>query len=248
MTILSNLEREYAVKKLPELSERMKAVAGMVSKGSRIADIGCDHGYVSIYLYNSGISQRCIAADVKEGPLRAAKKNIGLFGASDGVEARLSDGLKSISRGEFDCILISGMGGGLITEILAYDKEKTASAKELILEPQSDADKVRKYLYGNGFSISKEILVTERGKYYPVIKAVHSTVRKCLSEEEYVYGPCLIKEKTELFVKYLNKEQKRIESVISKLEVSDSKNADERLCCLRKELRSIKKIWKDMKE
>ena len=241
-----NKEKEQTGR-LPELSNRMKAVVSMVSKGMTAADIGCDHGYVSIYLYNSGISPKCIASDINEGPLEAARRNIALYGACGGVEARLSDGLKSIGQGEAECIIISGMGGSLITGILSYNKEKTASAKELVLEPQSEPEKVRRYLYANGYSIAKEILVTERGKYYPVIKAIKCKEYRQLSEAEYIYGPCLIKAGDPLLKEYLYKKEKRTVSVISALETSGSSAADERLYSLKKELELIKKVWKDMK-
>ena len=234
--------------KLPPLSERMETVVSMVTPEMTAADIGCDHGYVSIFLYRSGRCPKCIAADVNAGPLKAAEKNIRLYGAQEGVQARLSDGLKGIEAGEAECVIISGMGGGLITEILSYDKEKTSSVKELVLEPQSDADKVRRYLYENGYMIAKEALVTERGKYYPVIKAVKASVRDRLTEEEYIFGPCLIKDGNPLLKEYLAKERRRIGSVIDGLEGSDSAAAKERLRCLKKEMEHIEKAWKDMKE
>ncbi len=134
-------------KRLPQLSPRMKLVADMVTRGRRVADIGCDHGYVSVYLYNADIAKGCIASDVGEGPLEAAKKNIELFCAYDGVSTRLSDGIQNIAKGEADCLLISGMGGGLIINILSSDIEKTRAYEELILEPQSDAYEIRKFLY-----------------------------------------------------------------------------------------------------
>ena len=227
--------------KLPEISGRMRAVLSMVSPGSTAADIGCDHGYVSIYLYNSGICRHCIAADVKEGPLRSAKKNIRAYRAETGVEARLSDGLKNIKPGEADCILISGMGGNLIIKILDEASEKCADAKELVLEPQSDADKVRKYLYANGYVITKEAFVKECGKYYPVIKAVHAENGSPLSAEEYIYGPCLLEEKNELLMEYLQKERKRIDSVLSSLADVCGEAADKRKSELKNELEITEK-------
>lgn len=243
------MEKEnILVKRLPELSERMAAVASMVSFGTAAADIGCDHGYVSIYLYNSGKCRKCIAADVKEGPLRTAEKNIEAYKAEEGVEVRLSDGLENISCGEADCLIISGMGGNLIIKILDAFPDKRDAAAEMVLEPQSDAEKVRRYLCSKGYSIEKEALVTERGKYYPVMKAVRSEKRQSLSEEEYIYGPCLIKNRDPLLKEYLHKEGRRIESVILELEAAGSKTAGERLYRLKKDAEMIEKVWNYMRE
>ena len=236
------MEKEnILVKKLPELSERMAAVASMVSFGTAAADIGCDHGYVSIYLYNSGKCRKCIAADVKEGPLRTAEKNIEAYKAEEGVEVRLSDGLENIFCGEADCLIISGMGGNLIIKILDAFPDKRDAAAEMVLEPQSDAGRVRRYLYSKGFAIEKEALVTERGKYYPVIKAVHAEKCLSLSEEEYIYGPRLLEEGNALLKEYLEKEKRRIESVLSSLNGTRSEAALKRKEDLEKELKLIQR-------
>ncbi len=207
---------------LPEISVRMKAAADMVTKGNRVADIGCDHGYVSVYLYKKGIAKKCIAADINKGPLNAAEKNIGLYKASDGIEVRLSDGLSAIDPGEADTILIMGMGGTLIERILSEGKETVLSASELVLEPQSDDDKVRKCICRLGFKIVGEELVTECGKYYPVIKAVNTGEEQTLSEIQYKYGPCILENQKDIFRGFLQKEKSRYETILDRLEKSSA--------------------------
>ncbi len=101
-----------------ELSKRMYMVASMVDKGGSVADIGCDHAYVSIYLIEQNIAAKVIAMDVRTGPLDIAKKNINSHGLSDKIEVRLSDGLEKLSIGEVNTVIIAGMGGQLIIDII----------------------------------------------------------------------------------------------------------------------------------
>ena len=231
----------YIEKDVPPISKRMKAVADMVTYGSRAADIGCDHGYVSIYLKKSGRCTRVIAADVKEGPLAAARENVKLYGCTDGVDVRLSDGIENINKGEADCLVISGMGGKLIISILSADSDKTDFVDELVLEPQSDAAEVRKYLCKKGFEIIRESLVEEKGKYYPIIKAVKSNCIYELNDEEYVFGPCLLKNRDAMLLEYLKKENKRLKEVTAYLEKAHTKSSDERIIQLKKEAEIIKR-------
>ncbi len=219
---------------LPEISYRMKAAADMVTKGNCVADIGCDHGYVSIYLYKKGIAKKCIASDINKGPLQAAKKNVELYDAGSGVEVRLSDGLSAFDIGEADTILITGMGGNLIEKILLNKRKVVISARELVLEPQSDYDRVRKCLCELGFEIAGEKLVSECGKYYPVIKAVNTGEKQTLSEIQYKFGPCILKEQEEIFREFLLKEKSRFEAILSSLEKKSA--APERREEIRKEL------------
>ena len=234
--IMSHIKKD-----MPPMSQRMIAVADMVTDGSRVADIGCDHGYISIYLCKSGRCDSVIASDIRKGPLEAARENIKRYGCADKVRTRLSDGLENIQKGEADCIVISGMGGGLIVSILSADNEKLSDVKELVLEPQSDAPAVRKYLYSNQYVITQEGLVEEKGKYYPVIKAVKTTKTDILDEEEYVFGPCLLKNKDRLLWTYLNKEKKRISGVLTSLKAIDTDIAKERIIQLKNEAEIIKR-------
>ncbi len=227
-------------KKSPPLSERMKVVAEMVSIGLSVADIGCDHGYIAIYLVKAGFCPKCIAADLSLGPLYAAKKNIEKYGVSGKVITRQSDGLKNIKKGEIQALVISGMGGKLINNILSEEIEKTVSMTELILEPQSDAEDIRVFLYENGFKIERETLVLERGKYYPVIKAVRG-FSPPLKKEEYVYGPCLLGDRNALLKVYLKKEESRVRTLLFDISKQDGEAANLAALRLKEEERIIKK-------
>ena len=106
-----------------ELSKRLYAVAGLVTKGASVADIGTDHGYIPIYLIEQGISPKAIALDINKGPLERARMHIVGHGLKDRIETRLSDGLEAVMPGEVDTMIAAGMGGGLIIKILTEGKE-----------------------------------------------------------------------------------------------------------------------------
>ncbi len=157
------------------LSRRLQAVADFVTSGSRIADVGCDHAYTSIYLAEHGIAPGIIAMDVNQGPIDRAKENIRKYGHSDIIETRKSDGLEKLEPGEADTILIAGMGGALMVQILTNKKEVLQSVKELVLQPQSEIHKVRRMLQEEGFLIVGEDMVKEDGKYYFIMKALKNS-------------------------------------------------------------------------
>ena len=147
--------------------------ASMVTTGSRVADIGCDHAHTGIWLIQNGIASKVIAMDVRKGPLEKAHENLMLFNLEGTIETRLSDGLEKLNEGEADTVIIAGMGGTLTVEILKKGLEKIAAARELILQPQSDIGMVRRFLRENGFSITQEKMCKEDGKFYNSMRAVH---------------------------------------------------------------------------
>ena len=211
----------------------------MVTEGSRVADVGCDHGYLSIWLFNSGKCPSCIAMDIHAGPLAAAEKNVRAYGASAGVQLRLSDGLAGLEKGEADCILIAGMGGSLITQILKKDSPVLEGVRELVLEPQSDAALVRRFVAASGFGIVQEDLVTECGKTYPVIHAVRERMKEphaaseshpaeaVLTDTELRYGPCLLRDRNPRLKTYLEKEKKRLTAIMARLRrIQDEEGQD----------------------
>lgn len=174
-----------------ELSNRMKAVAQMVPAGHIAADVGCDHGFVSIYLAQNGICPFVYAADVRPGPLAAAKAHILESGLSDTIMTVLSDGLENVPVGKevraacpgADVMIAAGMGGRLTVRILEGFPEKTQQLSWLILEPQSEVWLVRRWLGDHGFVITEEAMVAEEGKYYPVIKARNGRQEESVSEK-----------------------------------------------------------------
>lgn len=154
------------------LSERLKMLARMATPGNRVADIGCDHGFLSIYLVQAGISPRVIAMDVRKGPLSAAREHVEARGLGAYIETRISDGLQELKPGEAETIVCAGMGGRLMERILAESLERAGQMKELILQPQSEIQEFRKFLRKTGFQVICEDMVREDGKYYFAMRAV----------------------------------------------------------------------------
>lgn len=198
------------------LSKRLAASAAFVAKNSRVADVGCDHAYTSIYLIQNGIAKYCIAMDIKEGPLSKARENILHYRCGDKIETRLSDGLAKLSVGEADTILISGMGGLLIQKILAESPDVVKEVKELILQPQSDQEKVRRFLHQIGFAIVEETMLCEDGKYYVSIHAVNrcgNGLEHYGKKIDYLFGKPLLEQKDGCLLEYLQNRQQKYDVV-----------------------------------
>ena len=195
------------------LSNRLSALASLVSKGHRLADIGTDHGYIPIYLCQTGIIPSAIAMDIGKGPLQQATAHIKQQGLSSRIRTRLSDGLTALQPGEADTILIAGMGGGLVMKILSQGTHALTGSEELILQPQSEIAQVRAYLRTHGFRILEEEMILEDGKYYPMMKVVQETASDQREETvqvqvEDAFGPVLLQKKHPVLKEWLQRELK----------------------------------------
>lgn len=213
----------------------------MVTPGSRVADVGCDHGFVSIYLYRQGISPRVYAMDVRPGPLSRAKEHIEAYGLSSYIETRLSDGVEALAAGEADTLICAGMGGRLMAKILSDGMEKIRDMRELILQPQSELAFFRKFLRTHDFCIMQENMVKEDGKYYPMMRAVPVERIRGLTENdmmatgaskdggtdceaqarqrrEDLFGPCLLRERNPVLEEYLRGLLERNDRILSGLQ------------------------------
>lgn len=190
-----------------ELSKRMQMVADMVTKGNVAADIGCDHGFVSIYLIEQGICPKVIAMDVNEGPLLRAKEHVSERGLDKKIDIRLSDGIDKLMEKEADSIFIAGMGGRLVIKILSDHFDRVRELKEVILQPQSELHLVRRFLKEQGMSIVQEDMVEEAGKYYPCMKAVRKEQKAEYTELEEWYGPLLLEQRHPVLYQFLLKEK-----------------------------------------
>ena len=210
-----------------QLSKRLQAVANLVTPGKRLADIGTDHGYVPIWLYEQGRIPSALAMDLREGPLQRAKEHIRMHGLDEKIKTRLSDGLEKLLPGEADSIVIAGMGGMLVVKILTQGQAVLDSVQELILQPQSDLDAVREYLHRTGFVIVQEEMVFEEGKYYPMMKAVHgenTDDRKIW----FLYGRLLLENRHPVLDSYLQKEYDSCCKLLEKLSKTATEVASRR--------------------
>lgn len=149
-----------------ELGKRLTKVADLVLPAEVLADVGCDHGYLSIYLVEKQRCRRIIAMDINKGPLEKARENICKFDYGDYIETRLSNGLNKLNAKEAEGFVCAGMGGPLALEILWNDRDKVKDMKQIVLQPQSELWLVRRTLKKWGFIIEKEDIELEEGKYY----------------------------------------------------------------------------------
>ena len=188
--------------KLP-LSNRLLACCDFVNKGDRIADVGCDHGYLSIHLLTSGIAKSAIASDVAEGPLLSAQRNARKFGVSKNITFHLSDGVKDIPR-DFDTLVCAGMGADTMMSILDAAPWLQDSKYRLILQCQSKRPELRKYLYAHGFAIRRETLAQDGKFIYPVTEVVYAP-GESLREAEYYITPALLASGSELLPAFLQR-------------------------------------------
>ena len=157
--------------RLFKLDERLVACAEFVRGNSKVADIGTDHAYLPIYLIKTGKIQYAIASDIRKGPLLNAENNLKRYHLQENIEIRLSNGLEKIHREEVDDIIIAGMGGEIIVDILSKANWVKDKAKRLILQPMSMEEKVRQFLYREKFKIIGERIVISDGKVYTVMCA-----------------------------------------------------------------------------
>lgn len=221
------------------LSKRLTMVANMVTRGNRVADIGCDHAHTSIYLVENHISDFIIAMDINEGPIKRAQENIERYGCTGQIVTRLCDGAEKLKPGETDTLLLSGMGGGLMVRILTKSLPVVEAAEELVLQPQSELSEVRKFLHGNGFSIAKEDMLTEDGKHYTAIKAQKG--REGYDQEVYYqYGKYLLENQNPSLLAFLKYGEEKFEKIIANLEKQEYDRNKQRLLELRRELSLIK--------
>lgn len=246
-----------------KISQRLLAVALLIEKGSVVADVGTDHGYLPIYLVKSGISPKVIAMDVKAGPLSKAKANVEGCGEGDKITLRLSDGLTGLTE-QCDAVTICGMGGRLIRKILTQGRDKLSAVKQIIVSPQSEVPQFRKYLRENGFITAKERIIFDEGKYYFImdcrLEAQSGYISKDSSKDSVflhnlppqdlflqdvhdMFGQYLLEKKDSVLKEFLLKERSKLSSVRENVHNSGSgyaltriKELDYRLKCIEKGL------------
>lgn len=193
-----------------KLDTRLKMAAEEVRQGKKVADIGTDHAYLPAYLIENNICPSAIAADIGKGPLENAKKVVSTSPLlSERIELRLSDGLEKISPDEADDIVIAGMGGILISEILTKAPWVKDENKRLILQPMSHAEDVRKYLCENGFVIIKEKASTD-GKHNYIIIVAEFRNKENDKDEAFYYKGLIQYDTSEVAQKYHNGRMKSL--------------------------------------
>lgn len=155
-----------------DISQRLISIADMVTPGNTFCDVGCDHGFLAIYLVTNKNAPSGIASDINIGPLSAAREHIKQRNLDNIIETKLSDGLANIAPNEAKTLIIAGMGGPLILKILEAHEEVTNSFEEIVISPQSLMTELRTGIRDDGFVILDENMVYEDGKFYPILRMV----------------------------------------------------------------------------
>ena len=224
-----------------KLSKRLGAIANLVPQNSILADIGTDHGHIPAYLINNNICKRVIGTDISKGSLEKIIGYIKMSGHEKKIEARLGYGLEVLKPYEVDTVVIAGMGGVLINEILDKDKEITNSITNFIFQPMLGVDELRKYLMENSFEIIKEELVKEDNKYYEIIFAKKG---KGYIEKEihYEIAKDLILEKHPIVKEFVENKIYLADRIIKDLNGNKSEKAKERYNELSNQISSYKEV------
>lgn len=212
-----------------------------------LADVGCDHAYLSINAIEGNVARHAVAMDLREGPLKKAVANIAASGLEDRIETRLSDGLDGLEQGEADCIVISGMGGITTCSILENGRNKLEGVKCLVLQPQSDLAMVRHYLEDMGYYINKEEMCFEDGKYYTCMRAVPSDVSMDKRDIFYEYGKNLLETRNPVLESFLEERKRKLEMIKTRVIEECKGNIEETLKHIYKEESNIMEATEYMK-
>ncbi len=173
------------------LSKRLQVCCGFVAPGDRVADIGCDHGYLGIHLLQTGIASSILAADIHEGPLQSAVKNAEKYGVQDKIRFYLSDGARNIPR-DFDTLVCAGMGADTMISILEAAPWLKSSSYRLILQCQSKLPALRKYLSAQGWRIREETVLRDGRFLYTVMEVLWQPDYPRLTVGQYYFPPALM--------------------------------------------------------
>lgn len=185
------------------LSNRLLACAAFVPPGSVVADVGCDHGYLGIYLLRQGIAREVLACDVREGPLSAARRNAEKYGISGKMRFYLCDGLRGVPR-EYSALVCAGMGADTIASILSAAPWLRSGSYTLILQCQSKCPQLRRYLSDSGYTIRRETLARDGKFLYPVMEVVYAPA-PALTDAECWLSPALLASGSPLLWDYVNR-------------------------------------------
>lgn len=222
---------------------RLECIVSMVDKCQTVADIGTDHGYVAEMLLRNKICENIIATDLNEGPLNRAKEHLFNVNLQDKCDFRLGSGLTVLNEGEADAIIIAGMGGDLISDIIEASNEIAQNSKQLILQPMTAVDSLRLYLAENGFRIIDENIVKEFHHFYFIIKAKKGIT----NTEDSIYfeiSKILLQKKEPIMIEYLNKLLNTNEKIISSLEKANNVEYNVKIENLKEKNKTIKELIK----
>lgn len=216
------------------VSKRLEKIAGLVPKGARVADIGADHGYLSIFLIKQNIADFVYACDIRPKPLLNAQHNITAANAQN-IELRLCDGLEGINEPDIDAAVIAGMGGEVIAGIIDRCNWIKNPCYTLILQPMTSSEELRKYLYINGFIINTEAAVEDENRIYTVLSVKYCGKPYPFTQKDLYIGSLNPKNSTDLI--YINKQLNRLQKCCDDIKNIATKQAE--FLCLEQTIHEI---------
>lgn len=225
-----------------QLSLRLKAIAEEIPVSRCVADIGTDHGYIPVFLVQQGVTQRAVAADISRGSLRKAESLVRQHRLESVIEIRLGGGLTVLSPREADTILLAGMGGLLIRDILA-ERPDVARSSRLVLQPMAAQDVLRKWLSEHEYRIEHENLVREAHRFYEIM-TVTSGCDPVQCPVYYTVGKRLIEQRHPLLEAFVLHKIQALEEILKQLEKGDTQAAAERHAVLKTQLRRLEEVYR----
>lgn len=230
-----------------KITKRLERVASHISKGSIVLDIGTDHGYIPVFLVEKGLSPFAIAADVNKKPLDKAKELIAENKMNDKVETRLGSGFEIIKDGEVDEVIIAGMGGVLISDLITAAGEIPKKLKKLVLQPMQAQKELRKYLLKNGYEIIEEELVKEDGRIFEIIVVEYKgqDFSDGMEEIDFEISKKHRNQNNPLFIEFLERKIHEEESILEKIKGKETKEVNEKREICKKRLEVLRGILED---
>ncbi len=222
------------------LSKRLKAIASQVRPGEKVADIGTGHGLLPVFLIKKNIAAYVVASDLNPGPLKRVVEQVKNSIVAERVSVRGGYGLEVLKPGEVEVIILSGIGGENICEILEASPEILARNPRLVLQPMTSVNRVRLWLADNGWLINDEDLVEEEGKFYEIIAAEKGSMSLNITELE--IGPVLLMKKHPMLVPFLKKKIKHMRKVLTMLGKAKGEEAEQKKKEVENSLQKLEKV------
>lgn len=224
-----------------KLTPRLEKIASMIPKCTCVGDVGTDHAYIPVALVERQIVTRAIASDVVDGPVRNARKTVERYGVSNQVEVRKGSGLAPYDIGEIQGVIIAGMGGPLIAEIIEADYELAHALDFMILQPMIGQEVLREYLESHNFKIVEEYIETEGDKFYEIIKVVtgQMTIDEAL---HYEIGPLLSQKDDEKVKAFLSFKLKKYQKIYKSVKENSSVDQTEFLEGIDKKIKILEEL------
>lgn len=224
-----------------KLSNRLSTAAAFIAEGASVADIGTDHGYLPVFLAQTGKVRRILASDVNKGPLEHARDSARSYGVEDRIEFILANGLDGIGQDAADTVVLAGMGGETIISILEKAPWTLKSHIRLILQPQTKINELESWLKDNGYTILDAALACDEGRIYEVLYVGAGKQTAALEPLQ-----MLLEKRERLLPEYIDRQLEKLQRALEGLEKSSNTNREE-LALKRKSLYELQRMREETK-